>query len=51
MAAAQRTLTLFHTQVVGEGYHPKAGQPHAEVFALRGAGETRRSFAHTPASH
>jgi tRNA(Arg) A34 adenosine deaminase TadA len=26
-------------QVVGEGYHPKAGQPHAEVFALRGAGE------------
>lgn len=25
--------------VVGEGFHPKAGQPHAEVFALRGAGE------------
>ena len=26
-------------QVVGEGYHPKAGQPHAEVFAMRQAGE------------
>ncbi|XP_044384128.1 riboflavin biosynthesis protein PYRD, chloroplastic, partial [Triticum aestivum] len=25
-------------QVVGEGFHPKAGQPHAEVFALRDAG-------------
>ena len=26
-------------QIIGEGYHPKAGQPHAEVFALRQAGE------------
>lgn len=25
-------------QVIGEGYHPKAGEPHAEVFALRAAG-------------
>jgi len=24
--------------VVGEGFHPEAGQPHAEVFALRAAG-------------
>jgi diaminohydroxyphosphoribosylaminopyrimidine deaminase / 5-amino-6-(5-phosphoribosylamino)uracil reductase len=26
-------------QVVGEGFHPKAGQPHAEVFALREAAD------------
>jgi len=29
-------------QVVGEGFHPKAGEPHAEVFALRAAGEQAR---------
>ncbi len=26
-------------QVIGEGFHPKAGMPHAEVYALRGAGK------------
>ncbi|KAI8466465.1 MAG: pyrimidine reductase, riboflavin biosynthesis [Monoraphidium minutum] len=29
-------------QAVGEGYHPKAGQPHAEVWALRAAGQAAR---------
>lgn len=29
-------------QIVGEGFHPGAGQPHAEVFALKAAGERAR---------
>jgi len=27
------------SDVVGEGFHPQAGEPHAEIFALRHAGE------------
>jgi len=26
-------------QVMGEGFHPEAGKPHAEVYALRAAGQ------------
>ena len=26
-------------KIIGEGYHPAAGQPHAEIFALRAAGK------------
>ena len=29
-------------KIIGEGWHPKAGEPHAEVFALRQAGEAAR---------
>ena len=29
-------------EIIGEGFHPGAGYPHAEVFALRDAGEKAR---------
>ena len=29
-------------EVIGEGYHPKAGEPRAEVYALRAAGKKAR---------
>ncbi len=29
-------------EIVGEGFHPQAGEPHAEVFALAEAGERAR---------
>lgn len=29
-------------RIVGEGWHPEPGQPHAEIFALRDAGERAR---------
>ncbi len=35
-------VLVKHGRVVGEGYHPKAGAPHAEIYALRQAGEQAR---------
>lgn len=32
-------VILRQGQIVGEGYHPGPGQPHAEIFALQKAGE------------
>ena len=36
------SVVVQNGQVVGEGFHPGAGQPHAEVFALRAAGNRAR---------
>lgn len=36
------SVILKNDLVVGEGFHPGAGHPHAEVFALRQAGEQAR---------
>lgn len=33
------SVIVQNGEVVGEGFHPKAGEPHAEIFALRAAGE------------
>jgi diaminohydroxyphosphoribosylaminopyrimidine deaminase / 5-amino-6-(5-phosphoribosylamino)uracil reductase len=33
------SVIVQNGEIVGEGFHPKAGEPHAEVFALRQAGE------------
>lgn len=32
------SVIVKYGQIIGEGFHPKAGEPHAEVFALRQAG-------------
>lgn len=36
-------VVVQENQIVGEGFHPGAGQPHAEVFALRQAGDRARN--------
>lgn len=33
------SVVVQEGKVVGEGFHPAVGEPHAEVFALRAAGE------------
>lgn len=32
-------VVVKNEKIVGEGFHPQVGQPHAEVFALRAAGD------------
>lgn len=39
------SVIIQDEQIVGEGFHPGAGHPHAEVFALRAAGD--RAFGAT----
>ncbi|OIP78506.1 MAG: riboflavin biosynthesis protein RibD [Oscillatoriales cyanobacterium CG2_30_44_21] len=34
------SVIVKNRQVIGKGFHPKAGQPHAEVFAIREALQT-----------
>ncbi len=36
------SVVVSNGQVVGEGFHPRAGEPHAEIFALRQAGGKAR---------
>ncbi|HSH70533.1 MAG TPA: bifunctional diaminohydroxyphosphoribosylaminopyrimidine deaminase/5-amino-6-(5-phosphoribosylamino)uracil reductase RibD, partial [Deferrisomatales bacterium] len=35
-------IVARHGRILGRGFHPAAGQPHAEVFALRDAGAQAR---------
>ena len=35
-------VIVKHGQIVGEGWHERAGEPHAEVYALRQAAEQAR---------
>ena len=32
-------VVVKHNRLIGEGFHPRAGMPHAEVLALRAAGD------------
>ncbi|MEM8829003.1 MAG: bifunctional diaminohydroxyphosphoribosylaminopyrimidine deaminase/5-amino-6-(5-phosphoribosylamino)uracil reductase RibD, partial [Cyanobacteria bacterium P01_G01_bin.19] len=33
------SVIVKNSEIIGEGFHPGVGQPHAEVFALKNAGE------------
>ena len=37
------SVVVRESKIVGEGFHPGSGQPHAEVFALREAGDKARA--------
>ncbi len=38
-------ILVKNGQTIGQGFHPKAGQPHAEIFALRDAATQGRTVA------
>lgn len=44
-------VIVKENQVIGEGFHSKAGEPHAEVFALRAAAENELSNELGSAAH
>lgn len=35
-------VIVKHNQIIGEGYHKKSGQPHAEIYALQMAGDSAK---------
>ena len=43
--ASVALLSASKGEIIGEGWHQKAGEPHAEVHALRMAGEQARGGA------
>jgi len=47
-------VLVRHDQVIGDGWHARAGEAHAEVHALRAAGDARGAVAYVtlePCSH
>src|SRR5665648_602088 len=44
-------VIVKNAQIVGEGYHHKAGTPHAEVHALEAAGEQAREATAVSYTH
>lgn len=36
------SVVVQNQEIVGEGFHPGAGEPHAEVFALKASGDRAR---------
>lgn len=37
-------VIVYQDRIIGEGFHPKAGEPHGEVFALKSISDDQRSL-------